>query len=162
MPARRLVLLSAPLALATIRVAAAAGEDPGKVLLAYTQAWSSHDAEKAAALLAPDAVYLDITIGEPQTGRAEIKKNVIDIYLRAVPDLQWQVKGEPIVTGSRVAIEWQISGTNTGAWAEDSPASGRMFNFDGASVAEIRDGHIVQLTDYYDGLSFQSQLGWVE
>jgi steroid delta-isomerase-like uncharacterized protein len=164
MPSRRPLLIAASttgLALAATR-GLAQGMDAAAVAKGYLEAFSAHDADKAASLLAPDAVYLDITIGEPQLGRNAIRAAVIDPYLTAVPDLKWEMRGEPIVSSGRVAFEWRVSGTNSGVWPEDVPASGRAFSLDGASIMEVRDGLIATLTDYYDGLSFQSQLGWVE
>ena len=142
--------------------AGAQGAEPMEVVSAYVTAFNEHDAAKAAALLAPDAAYLDITIGEPQVGRDTIVASVIAPYLKAVPDLHWEMRGAPIATDGRVAFEWRISGTNSGAWPEDVPASGHAFSLDGVSIMEVKDGMITSITDYYDGLSFQSQLGWVE
>lgn len=165
---RRPLLVAAALGMVAAAMAAAtdvraeAPADPAAVAAAYLAAFSAGDAAKAAELLAPDAVYLDVTIGEPQNGRDAIRSAVIEPYLKAVPDLKWDMRGAPIVTGGRVAFEWRISGTNSGMWPEDVPASGRAFSLDGVSIMEVRDGLIATLTDYYDGLSFQSQLGWVE
>jgi steroid delta-isomerase-like uncharacterized protein len=142
--------------------ASAQSTEPTEVVSAYVAAFNEHDAAKAAELLAPNATYLDITIGEPQVGRDPIVTSVIAPYLKAVPDLHWEMRGAPIVTGGRIAFEWRISGTNSGVWPEDVPASGHAFNLDGVSIMEVRDGLITSITDYYDGLSFQSQLGWVE
>ncbi|HEX2529325.1 MAG TPA: nuclear transport factor 2 family protein [Geminicoccus sp.] len=163
MPFRRTLLAGAATGLATAALPLVAQEqDPVAVATAYVAAFSAHDAARATSLLAPDAVYLDVTIGEPQVGRDTIRSTVIDPYLKAVPDLHWEMRGAPIATGGRVAFEWRISGTNSGVWPEDVPASGHAFSLDGVSVMDVRDGLITSITDYYDGLSFQSQLGWVE
>ena len=69
------------------------------------------------------------------------------------------MKGTPVVQDGRVAFEWDFSGTNTGAWADGSPASGKPFSFPGASVFEVKDGKIVSQSDYYDALGFYKQLG---
>src|SRR5262245_47935397 len=40
-----------------------------QVAEAYLAAWNAHDPGAAAALMADDVTYLDVTVGEPQKGR---------------------------------------------------------------------------------------------
>jgi SnoaL-like domain len=48
----------------------AAQNSPEEVAAAYLATWNAHDPDAAAMLLADDVVYLDVTVGEPQKGRA--------------------------------------------------------------------------------------------
>ena len=78
-----------------------------------------------------------------------------------MPDLIWGMCGRPIAEGDQVAFEWEFSGTNSGAWADGTAATGKRFRFPGASVFTIHDGLIVEQSDYYDSRDFFKQLGWI-
>jgi steroid delta-isomerase-like uncharacterized protein len=140
----------------------AAQTAPREVVDAYMAAWNAHDAEAAAALLADDVVYLDVTVGEPQKGRAAARDNVIKLFMTAAPDLTWKMTGAPVESADGIAFEWTFAGTNTGDWGPETPATGKAFSFDGVTFMRIKDGKIVYQGDYYDGLGFQRQLGWIE
>jgi len=155
-------LVGALLTVAASASALAAGTTPQEVAEAYMAAWNAHDAEAAAKLLDEDVTYLDVTVGEPQKGREAARDNVIQLFITAVPDLAWKMRGEPIVSADGIAFEWTFGGTNTGAWGPDTPATDKAFSFDGVTFMRIEDGQIVYQGDYYDGLGFQKQLGWIE
>ncbi|MFO1038534.1 MAG: ester cyclase [Geminicoccaceae bacterium] len=135
---------------------------PAEIATAYVAAWNAHDAGKAASFMADDVTYLDVTVGEPQLGREAARDNVIAVFIKAVPDLKWEMKGEPVASADGVAFEWTFSGTNTGAWGPDTPATNQSFSFDGVTLMRVADGKITYQGDYYDGLGFQKQLGWIE
>jgi len=80
----------------------------------------------------------------------------------AAPDLTWKMRGEPIESANGVAFEWTFAGTNTGAWGPDTPATGKPFSFNGVTFMRVENGKIVYQGDYYDGLGFQKQLGWIQ
>ena len=103
-----------------------------------------------------------MTVGEPQKGREAARDNVIKVFITAVPDLKWEMKSNPIVSADGVAFQWTFSGTNTGAWGPDTPATNKSFSFDGVTFMRIKDGKIVYQGDYYDGYGFQKQLGWIQ
>ena len=130
------------------------------VVEAYLAAWNAHDSAKAAELSSPTtSTYYDASVGTPVKGKEAAKTGVIDNFLKAVPDAVWTMKGEPVVEGDRVAFEWEFSGTNTGAWADGTAATGKTFSFTGASMFSIKDGKIATQSDYYDALGFYKQLG---
>jgi len=134
--------------------------DPAATVVAnYLAAWNAHDAAKAASYFADDVSYFDVSVGTPVVGKDAAKKGVIDNFINAAPDLKWEMKGEPVVAGDKVAFEWEFSGTNKGAWGDGTAATDKPFAFDGASVFEIKDGLIVRQADYYDALGFYKQLG---
>ncbi len=136
-----------------------AAESADTVVKAYVEAWNAHDSGKAASYFADKVVYFDASVGKPIEGREAAKTGVIDNFLKAAPDAAWKMKGEPAVQGDRVAFEWEFSGTNTGAWADGTAATGKKFAFAGASVFDVKDGKIVSQNDYYDALGFFKQLG---
>jgi steroid delta-isomerase-like uncharacterized protein len=125
----------------------------------YLAAWNEHDATKAANFLAEDVVYFDASVGKPINGRAEAKKNVIEAFMNAVPNLKWESVGEPVVSNNTVAFEWKFSGTNTGDWSDGTKASNKTFSINGMSIFRFNSNKIIYQGDYYDALSFYTQLG---
>jgi hypothetical protein len=83
--------------------------------------------------------------------------------MTAAPDLVWtRLEGAPVVGSDSIAFEWTFSGTNTGAWADGTPASGKPFTFQGLTVIRLRGDQIAYQGDYYDAYRFLRQLGFVE
>ncbi|MFP6848126.1 MAG: nuclear transport factor 2 family protein [Pseudomonas sp.] len=139
---------------------AQAADDAKAIVDGYMAAWNAHDADKAATFLAEDAVYFDATVGTPQNGKAAARDNVIKVFVGAVPDLQWQMTSAPIVSANGIAFQWKFSGTNSGAWGAETPATGKPLSFEGVSFVRIKGGKITYQGDYYDALGFNKQLGW--
>ena len=69
-------------------------------------AWNAHDPDAAAALMADDVTYLDVTVGDPQKGRDAARDKVIKLFVTAAPDLTWKMTSEPIESANGVAFEW--------------------------------------------------------
>ena len=155
-------VIGALLAVAATTSALARDMTPRQVADAYLAAWNAHDADAAAALMADDVTYLDVTVGDPQKGRDAARDKVIKLFVTAAPDLTWKMRGEPIESANGVAFEWTFAGTNTGAWGPDTPATGKPFSFNGVTFMRVENGKIVYQGDYYDGLGFQKQLGWIQ
>lgn len=139
---------------------AQAADDAKAIIDGYMAAWNAHDADKAGEFLAEDAEYYDVTVGSAQKGRAAARDNVIKVFVTAIPDLKWIMTGAPIVSADGIAFQWQFSGTNTGAWGAETPATGKPVSFEGVSFVRIKDGKIAYQGDYYDALGFNKQLGW--
>ncbi|HLO23229.1 MAG TPA: ester cyclase [Methyloceanibacter sp.] len=149
-------------ALAGTTSALAADMTPRQVADAYMAAWNAHDPDAAAALMADNVTYLDVTVGEPQKGRDAARDKVIKLFVAAAPDLTWKMTSEPIESANGIAYEWTFAGTNTGAWGPDTPATGKTFSFNGVTFMRVENGKIVYQGDYYDSLGFQKQLGWIQ
>ena len=158
---RRAMLAAAILfaALITGGMPRAADMSPAEIAKAYLAAWNEKNADKAASFFADDGEYFDVTVGTPQKGREAARDNVIKVFITAVPDVKWEMKSDPIVSKDGVAFQWTFSGTNTGAWGPDTPATNKPFSFDGVTFIRIKDGKIVYQGDFYDGYGFQKQLG---
>ena len=158
---RNLFAAGAGAAAATLLATQTAHAEDGAeaTLTAYLAAWNAHDSAAAAAHFAEDVSYFDASVGTAITGSEAAKTGVIDNFLTAVPDASWQMTGAPIVQGDRIAFEWEFSGTNTGAWGDGTPATGKTFRFPGASAFTITGGKIKVQNDYYDALGFYKQLG---
>lgn len=115
------VLFGIVLALASHASFAASQNETLSVIRNYMKAWNTHDADAAAEHFADNVEFLDASVGTPQVGRENAKTQVIQVFMQAVPDLQWKMLGEPIVNGESVAFEWTFNGNNTGPWSADTP-----------------------------------------
>lgn len=130
-----------------------------KLLEDYLSAWNVHDVQGAGSYLDEGVVYLDVSVGEVQRGRQAAEDNVIGVLMRAMPDLEWTLRGDPIIQGNGIAYEWQLTGTNTGTWS-GIPASQQKVNIKGGTIMRVQNGKIFYQADYYDVASLNRQLGW--
>lgn len=121
-----------------------------QVLEAYVAAWNRHDSTALDTLMTADAVHEDIAQGF-RGGPAETK-GFMRSLIALEPDFKWTLT-DVFESGSRVAAE----GTWTATYTGDSPI-GPVTNFKGSArvstIAEIENGRIKRLTDYYDNASF--------
>ncbi len=125
--------------------------DPRSVFKAYVSAWNRHDFAAIDRLIASDGIHDDIGNAVHARGPNQVKDFMKSIIAQE-PDFKWQID-RVIVSGQTVAAEWTWRATFTGdgpyGSVKDLPISGR-----GASIVEVENGRIKQLTDYYDTLSF--------
>jgi steroid delta-isomerase-like uncharacterized protein len=119
-------------------------------------AWSEHQPERLDTLLVPGAVYEDVGAGKTYTGTAAIEDYLRSVF-RWAPDFAVELTFFA-AAGDTVAMEWTMSGTQTGA-VGDLPPTGRKFVVRGASVLELQGGRILRNSDYYDMASMLIQLG---
>jgi hypothetical protein len=130
------------------------------VLDAWLDAMNRHDEQAAAALLGDDAQVFDPLLAKIYHGRAEVQRDVIGMYLRAVPDGQWSLRGEPIVSADGFSYEWALSGSNSGSWTNYLRGRGQKLDFKGATVARLKDGKIAYQATYFDTNALGAQAGW--
>ena len=124
----------------------------------WLSAWNAHDASQAAGLLADDVEYFDAGFAGIQHGRDAAMERGFSTFLRGVPDLHMELRGEPIVGKDAVAWEWTFTGTNTGTWG-GVPATNQHIQLKGFSLMRLRNGRIVALSSYYDTGTLNRQLG---
>jgi steroid delta-isomerase-like uncharacterized protein len=124
----------------------------------YLAAWNAHDSAAAAALLTDDSEYFDASFAGRQVGRAAIEEKAINVFLRGLPDLHWEMRSEPIVGEDAIAYEWTLSGTNTGTWG-GIPATGQKIGLKGVSLVRFRNGRISYQSVVYDSATLNRQLG---
>ena len=133
--------------------------EPARIMLNdWLSAWNAHDVSQASALLAEDVEYFDAGFSGIQHGREDALDRGLSLYLRGVPDLRLELRGEPIVGRDSVAWEWTLTGTNTGTWG-GIPATNQKIQLKGFSLMRLRDGRISQLSSYYDTGTLNRQLG---
>lgn len=125
----------------------------------HLAAYNAHDIDGAAALLHDQVLYFDATYADAFRGRTAAVDNLISPYVRAIPDLEWTLRSEPIAAGDGIAYEWTLTGTNTGTLM-GIPAKNQKINLKGMSFVRIKDGKIIYKADYYDAATLNKQLGW--
>jgi len=138
-------------------VAASSGERA--VIDAFIDQINAHDAGEASALLDEHVHYFDAFSGQIQRDRASATKEVISMYMNAVPDGHWEIRSEPAASGGAIAYEWTFTGTNLGSWGGIG-ASHQKINLKGVSFVRIANGKIVYKADYFDTATLSKQLGW--
>ena len=157
-PASPAPAVAAAAAANTAPAAAANSRGEQATLEQYLAAWNAHDAPRAAALLTDDSEYFDASFAGRQVGRAAIEEKAINVFLRGLPDLHWEIRSEPIVGQQAIAYEWTLTGTNTATWG-GIPATGQKINLKGVSLVRFRDGRISYQSVVYDSATLNRQLG---
>jgi hypothetical protein len=121
---RRQFLTSAAIAATVFAVAPSFAADTAQSAVeAYLAAWNAHDSAKAAEYFADDVTYYDASVGKPVNGEEAAKTGVIDNFLGR-SRRRLTMKGAPVVEGAR-RVRIEFSGTNTGAWADGTAATGK-------------------------------------
>jgi steroid delta-isomerase-like uncharacterized protein len=123
----------------------------------WAAAWSSHDPERLLALFADDAMYEEVAGGLVFRGKEEIG-GYIQTNLTGFPDVTVTLH-TGFSVGDWAAAEWVYAGTFTGPFPGLPEPTGNTFALRGATIYELRDGKIVRNSDYYDLVSFTTQLG---
>ena len=152
---------AAPAAVATASAPVAprpAAGDERRVLEAWLAAWNSHDAARLGMMMRDDVVYFDAGFAGLQHGRDAALDRGVWVFLRGVPDLRWELRGEPIVGRGAVAWEWTLTGTHTGTWGGIRPTRQRL-QLKGVSLMRVREGRVAEVASYYDSLTLNRQLG---
>lgn len=132
-----------------------------QVLEDQVAAINSHDAAGLAASYSKDTVVEDPQYPEPLRGRAAVKKDSSDFFT-AFPDLRAEVTCR-IASGSTLAAEMTLAGTNTGPLALASgeiPPTGKPLRLAMAFFSHV-DEHrlIVDERRYYNVADQIEQLG---
>ncbi len=114
------------------------GMDVNAWLAGYRKAWVELDADAAAALFTDEAVYRDVPTGPAHRGREGVAR-----YWRQVTAAQEGVElvyCQPLVVGSRAAVEW---------WATFR-SSGKEVTIPGCFVLRFAgDGLCRELREYW-------------
>ena len=153
------VAVAAPAPIAAAAPATDSAESRA-LLEAYLQAWNQHDSAAVAGFLSDDTTVFDALLANAYHGRAEAKQRVVDMYLRAVPDGQWSLRGEPVVSADGFSYEWTLTGTNSGDWTSYLRARGQKIVFKGISIVRLKDGKIAYQANYFDTNALGAQAGW--
>ncbi|HUO85899.1 MAG TPA: ester cyclase [Thermoanaerobaculia bacterium] len=139
--------------------AASAPEAPadiGGVVAAFDAAWAARDPAAIAALMTPDAEYVEVATDRTFVGPPGVARYAAEIFAWA-PD--FTVRTIAVDAGAGTVVwEWVMEGTQTGD-GPGLPATGKPFSVPGVSVLELRDGRIHRVRDYWDLKTLNRQLG---
>ncbi|HEX4247643.1 MAG TPA: nuclear transport factor 2 family protein [Pseudonocardia sp.] len=132
----------------------------------YFAAWNAHQLDGVDGLLAPAFSWIDPSLPAELTDLAGAHGFFTSSWA-AFPDIHFEALGEPLLdpTANRVAAEWRMTGTHTGAeFPPGVPASGRSFDVLGTDVftVDLTDdsaGRATAIRAYYDAATLARQLG---
>ena len=98
--------------------------------------WNRHDADAIVAAYAEGGVYINPDLPEGITGAAigDFVKGLWAIF----PDFSLDLKNIGDMGGELIALEWVAHGTNTGAFPDGTPATGRKVTFAGTASFSMR------------------------
>ena len=129
-------------------------------MLAYLDAWNSHDPEQVLACMTDDVVFDDKGLGERLEGTGEVRA-MLDALTETMSSdyrLDW---GDLVVgTDDMWAAEWTMWGTND---REDKtrglPNTGRAFRIQGLSIGRLRNGKVAEEHLYWNMVDYLTQVG---
>jgi predicted ester cyclase len=132
-----------------------------RVVQALVAAINRSDPSGYAARYAVDAVAHDPCSPVPLSGRTAVE-GATAALLRAVPDLQWRVRGL-VDGGTWIAFQLRMSGVNDGPIElpdADLPPTGRSLAIEAGVFLQLGpDGLIAEAWRYYDATGVACQLG---
>jgi steroid delta-isomerase-like uncharacterized protein len=120
----------------------------------FLDAWHSHEPDRLTSLCTDDVLWEDPFIHPTGVahGKEEVRAWLASVF-RAIPDLRFELEGEPLVSldGTTVAAVWRGHGRVTGPL--DPPGfapTGQPAELRGVDVHSFRDGqlaHVLTITD---------------
>jgi steroid delta-isomerase-like uncharacterized protein len=123
----------------------------------YVDAFDSHQGARLAALVASDVQWEDVAAGIVFDSPAALAAFVAvsDAFSN---DYRFTLVSEH-VSETRYAVEWEMAGTNTGAFRGAS-ATNRPFRLRGVSIGTFdAEGKVKENRDYYNVADLVQQLG---
>ena len=130
--------------------------DLSVLLHAWTDAVNEHDPDKAVSYVSEDVVFTNVGTGERHLGREATRADIANL-LTMYSQVHFEVVGE-VIGEDRWTKEWVLTGVHTGD-VPGLPATGKPFRLLGSGVATVRDGLIVDLTEYWNMADFLAQVG---
>ena len=140
----------------------AADPTPEQMYAEIISAWNARDANKLAGLYAASgSVFTSPNAGE-NADPARFKA-YLQAFFTAVPDFKLEMKQSAPISPNYLVDEWVVSGTWSHAFPGGPlvgvPATGKKFVLNGSSFHQLKDGKLVSTVQYYDNMSFLTQIG---
>jgi steroid delta-isomerase-like uncharacterized protein len=130
--------------------------DPKSVVMDWTDALNRHDPGAAAQYFSDDCVFTNVGTGQYAEGRPAARDEFAALLARW-SDVHVDTI-DILVNNGRFAKEWTITAVHSGD-LPGLPATGRSFRIHGAGMGRVRDGKIVELTEYWNMAEFLTQVG---
>ncbi len=122
----------------------------------YFEAIAARDAAGLGRHWREDGIEELLPIGILR-GRAEIEGFFRELFA-ALPDVETRVL-RVVGEGDRVAAEWRMAGTFSGAPFQGIEPNGKRMEIRGLDLFELEGGKLASNTAYYDGMAFARQVG---
>jgi steroid delta-isomerase-like uncharacterized protein len=104
----------------------------------YLQVWNDQAIDKADDYYTPDVIYKDIALDTTSKGIQQLKQFMRDQF-QATPDLKFKALDVVVENPEKIAVVWLMTGTE----------NGQLFETEGVSVMELKEGKVFHNTDYY-------------
>lgn len=135
-----------------------------KAYQATTTAWDKRDAKAISASYDSQGTFLSPSTGGPLSGPA------LTAYLQslfaAVPDFKVDIVQTDILGDGRIADQWVVRGTWTqpflGGPLAGAQPTGKSFVLKGASFHDMDGTKVRSTVQYWDQVSFLTQLGLIQ
>lgn len=127
------------------------------VVRAEVETFVRRDLDGMAALLADDVVIHVLPIDRELRGRNEVMA-YFEEMLDAAEDLDFQIEAIHAVDQGAV-MQWRLRCRFAGAPWEGVEPNGAEVDLRGCDVAEVADGRIVRVTQYWDSATWARQVG---
>ena len=119
-------------------------------------AWNIHDVDKIATFYTNGCIKEDIAIGKLTRGINEMKALIAGAFA-AIPDMDIKLV-TAFTSGDWAATEWIMSGSYSNNFPGMPQATGKSFSVRGASIMELHNDKISQISDYWNYASFMQQI----
>ncbi|GAA4816723.1 ester cyclase [Litoribaculum gwangyangense] len=130
-----------------------------KNIKVYTNTWDEIVNQGKLDLINESNFSTDITmISQPENivGIEDFKAYYSN-FITGFSDIKFTVL-DVLGQGDQVVKHWKFEGKHTGDFF-GIPATGKSVNVEGATIAKMKDGKILQEQDFMDNLIFMEQLG---
>jgi len=115
-------------------------DSPFGLCIRYRDAFFARDVDALMALVTPDFVFENVTGGERIEGIDAARRHIAAIHARW-PDMRFEERDGRIYAGDDHAVaEWTARATH--------PDTGRVIEWDGIDLIEVRDGRICRNAVY--------------
>jgi steroid delta-isomerase-like uncharacterized protein len=122
---------------------------------AYYEAMDNRDVNAMLAMWSDDGVEDIVPIGVVR-GRGELGDFLRSLF-QAMPDARTTITR--LIAGEQsCSVEWRLEGTFNGSPFMGIEPTGSRVELREVSVVELEDGHITEITAYFDGASFARQI----
>jgi steroid delta-isomerase-like uncharacterized protein len=135
--------------------AVADSDEARELARALYRAYNDHEPKRAGALYHPEAFHVEVARGARADGRDAVTRGLAR-FLRLFPDARWEALSEIHEDGA-VAVPYRLTGTLHAPMGPVVPR-GQRLDLRGVHVLSTRDGWIMSSEDYWDAMTFQSQM----
>jgi steroid delta-isomerase-like uncharacterized protein len=132
-----------------------------KIILAYGQAWNSHDVEAILAMHTEDSVFENHTSGGKCIGRDAIREILKGVFA-AFPDIRFDAR-RTYVRDDLVIQEWTATGTLAIPYTRGSVTvqpTGKRISWNGVDVIPFVRNLVARKDVYVDSIGFLRALGF--